>query len=251
MAIFSGLSLTALLFLAAVALFAGLVRGFSGFGAALIFTPLAAAIVSPRMAAPVLLVVDAVATLPLVVGAWRHSERSAVATMALGALAGVPLGAFVLTVGDPTAIRWALSLIVFAVLALLMSGWRYKGKPLAPVTVGVGGAAGFLSGFAQMSGPPVIAYWLGGTAPAAIVRANIILFFFATDILAAVTYTADGLLTAKVFAAALIVGPVYGLGLWFGAHMFSRANETTYRRVAYTLIALAAVLSLPLWENLR
>lgn len=46
------LPLIALIFLAAVALCAGLVRGFSGFGAALIFTPLAAATVSPRMAAP-------------------------------------------------------------------------------------------------------------------------------------------------------------------------------------------------------
>lgn len=42
----TALPLTALAFLTVTALFAGAVRGFSGFGAALIFTPPAAAIVS-------------------------------------------------------------------------------------------------------------------------------------------------------------------------------------------------------------
>lgn len=44
------------------AFLAGLARGFSGFGAALIFIPLASAIVGPRIASVVLLVVDGVLT---------------------------------------------------------------------------------------------------------------------------------------------------------------------------------------------
>ena len=46
--------------LAAAAFIAGLARGFSGFGAALIFMPLASVVVTPQVAAPLLLVVDAV-----------------------------------------------------------------------------------------------------------------------------------------------------------------------------------------------
>ena len=47
-------------FLIAAALAAGLARGFSGFGAALIFVPLASAVVGPQVAVPLLLVVDGV-----------------------------------------------------------------------------------------------------------------------------------------------------------------------------------------------
>jgi uncharacterized protein len=249
--IFAGHSLATLLLVAAAALIAGLARGFSGFGGALIFTPLASALVGPRVAAPILFLIDAVAAAPLIPNAWRNAQRGTVATMALGALVGTPLGAFVLLHADPTAIRWGLCVVVLAMLALLVSGWRYRRAPSAPVTIGVGAVAGFLSGFAQVGGPPVVAYWLGGTIPAATVRANIILFFAVTTVMTAVTYTAGGVLTANVFVLSLAVGPLYALGLWLGTHMFSRANEQTFRRACYVLIAAAAVISLPLWDRLR
>lgn len=236
---------------AAAALIAGLARGFSGFGGALIFTPLAAALVGPRVAAPVLFLIDAVAAAPLIPKAWKAAERGAVATMTLGALAGAPLGAYVLLHADPTAIRWGLSVVVLAMLALLISGWRYAGAPTAPVTIGVGALAGFLSGLAQVGGPPVVAYWLGGTIPAATVRANIILFFAATTVVTAVTYSIGGVLTRNVLVIGLVVGPFYGAGLWLGSQLFAKADEETFRRACYVLIAAAALLSLPLWDRLR
>src|ERR1700730_12593677 len=45
-----------LLFLLASAFIAGLARGFSGLGAALIFMPLASSVVGPKLAAPLLLI---------------------------------------------------------------------------------------------------------------------------------------------------------------------------------------------------
>jgi uncharacterized membrane protein YfcA len=198
-----------------------------------------------------LFVIDAVAAAPLIPNAWRSAERGAVATMTLGALAGAPLGAFLLIHADPTAARWGLAAIVVAALALLVSGWRYHGTPRAAVTVAVGTLGGFLSGFAQMGGPPVVAYWLGGPVPAATVRANIILFFAATTVVTAVTYSLGGVLTTQVFVASAVVGPIYALGLWLGTHLFSRANEALFRRACYALIAIAAIVSLPLWDRLR
>jgi uncharacterized protein len=50
----------------AVALIAGMARGFSGFGSALIFMPLASSLAAPRMMAAVLLVIDFVSAAPLV-----------------------------------------------------------------------------------------------------------------------------------------------------------------------------------------
>jgi hypothetical protein len=46
------------------ALLAGLARGFSGFGSALIFIPLASAALGPRVAAPLLVLVDNLTTRP-------------------------------------------------------------------------------------------------------------------------------------------------------------------------------------------
>jgi uncharacterized protein len=251
MTVFSNLPVTALALVALAGFVAGTARGFSGFGGALIFTPLASALVGPRIAAPILFLIDMVAAAPLIGGAWRGADRREVGIMAAGAAVTAPLGAWTLIHADATAIRWALSALVLAMLALLVSGWRYRGGAAVPLTVGVGASAGFLSGFAQMGGPPVIAYWLGGRLPAQSVRANIILFFAATTVVTAITYTLGGVLTMKVLTASLIVGPLYALGLWIGTHLFSRANEEVFRRACYALIAVAAVISLPVWDRLR
>jgi len=197
------------LIIAAVA--AGLARGFSGFGAALIFVPLASAVVPPQVAVPMLLVVDGVMTVGLIPAAARAADRRDVLTMALGALIGVPAGTVLLTSLDPLTIRWSIVVIVVVLLAVLTSGWRYHGRPRAPLTVMVGMVAGLFSGVAQIGGPPVVAYWLGGAIPAKVVRANIILYFAISTVLSAIGYIWGGLITLQVLGLALGAAPLYGL----------------------------------------
>jgi uncharacterized membrane protein YfcA len=224
---------------------AGLARGFSGFGAALIFMPLASAAIGPRLAAPLLLIIDAVMAVGLIPNAWRQADRHAVGVMAAGAMIGVPLGTLALKVAHPTPLRWAIALMVVALLALLISGWRYRGKPRPWLTLAVGGLSGLCGGAAQISGPPVMAYWLGGTLPIQHVRANIVIFFLCSTIFSAVSYFLGGLLVGPVFILALACGPFYGAGVLAGARLFSRANERTFRWLSYALIGLAALVSLP------
>jgi uncharacterized protein len=240
----------ALAFLAAAAFVAALARGFSGFGGALIFVPLASAAIGPRAAAPLLLIIDAVAAAGLLPNAWRYSDRRQVGTMALGAAAGVPLGTWVLTRMDSVTLRWLIVASVVLLLALLMSGWRYRGAPSAPLTLGVGAVSGLFSGAAQVGGPPVVAYWLGGAAGPQTVRANLVLYFAIVTVFAALNYWAEGLLTISVLGLALVTGPIYGLGLFCGSRLFGRASDQAFRWICYALIAAAAVLGLPALDGL-
>lgn len=234
----------------AAAFVAGLARGFSGFGAALIFMPLASAVVAPIVAAPVLLVADAVATTALLPDAWRRADRGAVAVMALGAMAGVPLGTLVLATVDPITVRWAIVLAVAALAALLASGWRYRGRPSAAATAGTGAVAGLFSGVAQVGGPPVVAYWLGAGTSAATVRANIVLYFAASTVLSGIAYVVGDLLTGGVLLLAVLTFPAFAAGLWLGSRLFGRAAEATFRRACFGLIAAAAILGLPVLDPL-
>ena len=245
-----GYPATTLLFVAAAALTAGLARGFSGFGAALIFIPLASTVIEPTVAAATLLVVDIVMASPLFPRAWSKADRSNVGMMLIGTLLGVPAGTFVLTRADAVSIRWLIAGLVLAMLALLMSGWRYHGRPTPPVDVGVGLAAGFFSGIAQVGGPPVVAYWLGAAKSPELVRANIVVYFAASALITLVSYLVAGLLTTRLIGLALVIGPVYGLGLWTGSHSFGIASESTFRRICYALIAAAGVFSLPALDGI-
>ena len=239
------LSDTTAIAICAVAFVAGTARGFSGFGAALIFMPLASSLAAPRLVAALLLVIDFVAMMPLIPNAWRQADRRATAVMVAGALVGVPVGTYLLTRLDPVTTRWIISGFVFALLLLLLSGWRYRGRDHAAVTIGVGSLSGFCSGLAQTGGPPIVAYWLGRPLATSVARANIMLFFAASDIFSIVSYAISGLITADAIGFALIVGPVYAIGVALGAVLFGRASETVFRAICYALIAAALVMGLP------
>jgi len=243
-------SSSALVFLAGCALVAGLARGFAGFGAALIFVPLASTVTSPAIAAPLLLVVDLVLAAGLIPAAFKIADRREVGTMLIGTIVGVPAGTVILARADPIAIRWMIACLVAAVLALLMSGWRFKGKPTAALTIGVGAVAGLFSGIAQVGGPPIVVYWLSVESRSAVVRANIVLYFAVSASLTAVSYAIAGVLALHILGLALVVGPTYGLGLFLGSCSFGWANPATYRRICYALIALAGIVSLPILDGI-
>lgn len=243
------LSTGALVFLLATAFIAALARGFSGFGAALIFLPLAATVVDPKIASPLLLITDAVLALGFIPNAYRQADKREVSIMGLGAALGIPAGTWLLIHTDPIHIRWAVVVLATLMLALLASGWRYGGKPTAPLTFGVGTFAGVCSGAAQVGGPAVITYWLGSHSPPGIVRANIILFFAISTTIAILSYLVGGVMTLAVLKLALVVAPLYALGLFIGARLFGVADEGVFRRICYALIVVAVVISLPVLDG--
>jgi uncharacterized protein len=237
--------LNAAIAICAVAFVSGTARGFSGFGSALIFMPLASSIADPRLVAALLLIIDFVAAAPLLPGAWEKADRKATAIIVFGALIGVPIGTYFLSRLEPVTTRWIISAFVFALLLLLLSGWRYRGKDHAAVSIGIGGLSGFCSGLAQTGGPPIVGYWLGRPIPSVVARANIVLFFGASDLFSAISYAAAGLITMDAILFAIVVGPVYAVGVWFGASLFGKASETVFRAICYALIAAAVIFGLP------
>lgn len=238
-----------LLVLVVAAFVAGCARGFSGFGGALIFVPVASSLIGAKLAVPLLLIVDLVLTPGLIPKAWRTADRANVGVMALGAAVGVPTGTYLLTHVDGVVIRWAIVAIVAGLLALLMSGWRYHGRPHASLTAAVGMTSGLFSGAAQVGGPPVVAYWLGGAFLPQTVRANIVLYFAISSVLSISSYLVAGLLTWETVGLSLAIGPTFALGLFIGSRLFSRANEATFRRICYGLIATAAIIGLPVLDG--
>src|SRR4051812_11554836 len=182
--------------------------------------PLATTVISPKLASPLLLVIDLVLALGLIPKAWPKSNKRDVGLISLGALVGVPLGTVLLARLDPTVIRWTLVAVGLPLVMILMSGWRYHGRPNAPLTIGTGATSGVLNGIAQVGGPPIVLYWLGGQSSADIVRANIISYFAISSCIGFVSYLAGGLLVPALIGLSLVTGPVYALGLYLGSHMF-------------------------------
>jgi uncharacterized membrane protein YfcA len=229
---------------AAAAMVAGFVRGMAGFGAALVLTPVFSAFYGPAVAIPTLGLADLTVGLPLALRSLGKCVWREVLPLALAAMATLPLGGWILATADGRTLRIVMSILILLAVAAMWSGWRYARTPGLGVTLAVGGAAGIMGGAVGMSGPPVVLFWLGGKANAALARTNTLAFFFVASFATQATYFIAGLMTWRVLALAILLLPLYGGGLWLGARTFHRISERLFRIIAFSLIGAISLATL-------
>lgn len=214
----------------------------------MIFMPVASSVILPSTAAAAFLFIDGLVAMPLIVRAVRLCDWHTVLPVVIGAVISVQAGAWLLANTDVLVLRWVIFAIVAGLLGLLVSGWRYHSQPTVPVSVGVGAVAGVLGGISQVSGPPVVAFWLSSAKEPAVVRANLIVFFALASVGTFIAYIANGFFTLEVLHLLMMAVPVYGLSLYLGSTSFKKASPGLYRALAYSLIALAAFSSMPVLD---
>jgi uncharacterized membrane protein YfcA len=234
---------------ASVALLSGLVRGFSGFGSALVYIPLIAALYEPRVGVPTLLLIDTICSLPWAIKAAPACNFREVWPVAIFGALTIPLGVAALVYVDPLWLRWFIAILVLIAVAVLVAGWRYHGKPTWPAMAATGAAAGFGGGAVQIAAPPLLIFWLGGQNGAATVRANIMVYFIWSGFLSIAAYAWSGLFTAQTVTLAVLFGIPFAIALGFGANWFHGASDRVYRRVAYIIIAVSGLISLPIFDG--
>ncbi|MEM9344768.1 MAG: sulfite exporter TauE/SafE family protein [Pseudomonadota bacterium] len=242
------LSAVELAVLAGAAAVAGIVRGFSGFGTAMIYLPVAGQVVPPIWAVTTLVVMDLVSPLPNAPAAWRVADKRELAILLGGMLIALPLGLLALLSVPAEVFRYGVSVVCLLVVACLIGGLRYRGPMTPPVFGGAGLLAGFLFGSAGLPGPPVLLLYMASARVAEVVRANMLLFLILTDAVYLPMLALFGQLdwTPVLIGAALILPGLFGNVI--GARMFRPGRERTYRRVAYAIVAISAVSGLPVWD---
>lgn len=225
----------------AAAFVAGVVRGFSGFGTAMVFLPIAAQVIPPVWSVAVLAVMDIIGPLPAIPRALRDGHPRDLARLVAGTLVALPLGLAVLLSVDPMIFRVAVSVLSLGLLVVLAMGLRYRGALTRPQVYGTGAIAGFLGGAAALPGPPVILLYMASPHPAAVIRANITSFLFSYDLLMLSGLAIMGRLDSMSVALGLISALPYLMGNILGGFVFRPGQERLYRALAYAIIAASAL----------
>ncbi len=223
---------------------AGLVRGFAGFGSAMIMIPALGAIHGPAAAVAIGLGLEILLSVPFVGAVAKAVDWPRMGILSATGLITVPLGVWALLAVPAETMRFAMSGVVLAFVAVLGFGWRYTGRPTVPATAAAGAASGFLNGAVGMAGPPVVFFLLSGPHAAAEVRASCVVYFAIIDLAALAVLGASGALTSAMAVQALWLTPVYLLTAWIGAKGFGRASDTVYRKAALGILAAVALGSL-------
>lgn len=225
---------------------AGLVYGFAGFGAALIFMPLATVFVAPALAVGAFSLSALSSVVTVVPGALRQADLRAAGTMLAAAVLAVFPGVWVLHATSAVALQWAVSGVVLLTLVALIMGLRYRGQPGVPAWISVGAGVGFLGGATGLNGPVLVLFQLGGNDAAARSRANtIVVLTFSSLAFLPVMALQGAVPPGAVGLGLLLLGP-YAVGTTLGRLLFTPARSGLYRLTAYVIIGAAGILGLPI-----
>jgi uncharacterized membrane protein YfcA len=210
---------TPFLIAAVVAVIAGMVRGFAGFGAAMVMTPIYSALYGPEVGIVLCMLLEIVVALPLLPRAFRHVDWRVIGLLLAAAIVGAPLGNYALTLVAPQPMRWVISAIVLSAVAMLASGWRYSGGPRPAAT-------------------------LASTETAVKVRANLTTYFVFVDLVALSLFFGRDLVGWHTAVQGAFLAPAVILGGLLGEYLFPLASEVFYRRLALALLVAVAIGSL-------
>jgi uncharacterized membrane protein YfcA len=229
---------------AAVTALAGVMRGYSGFGTAVLLAPAYSVLWGPRIGVPVMLLMELAVSLQLLPKAFGDADRRVILPIGAAACLMTPVGAFVLLTADQDVLRRAIGGLVLVFGLLLTSGWRYQGSRPLPLNLAVGSLAGLLKGATGISGPPVILYLLAGPEAARQHRANLILFFATISVISVIPPALGGLIGWALLAKMALLLPVLLGCVPIGARLFHVVPERLYRRLALIFLVVTGTVTL-------
>ncbi|NVK32776.1 MAG: TSUP family transporter, partial [Gammaproteobacteria bacterium] len=140
-----------------------------------------------------------------------------------------------------------VALLVIALLAsalLLRLNLSRLHTPVGTALMGAG--AGMATGLASVGGMVVALYMLSSTAPAAVVRASLVLYLALSEVFSLAALMITGVMDSTASWRALALLPAVTLGIGVGKALFRPEWERYYRP-----FCLALLLGLALWGLLR
>ena len=131
----------------------------------------------PTEIVPPILILQVLAGIQIYLRTRGHIDWKLLVPTLIGALVAIPLGTLALDLLDDDTMRLVIGVTVLIAAAILMTGFRFKARPAAWLSGGLGLLAGVGSGAAGIPGPPVIVLFLSSPVSLAIGRATLSAFF--------------------------------------------------------------------------
>lgn len=225
-------------------LFAGLVRGVTGFGGAMVMAPPLSLVLGPVKAVVVSLTLETVGAFVMFPKALPQVNWRIMGYLTIPACFTVGIGGYLLLTLDPVIARQFISGLVVVFSLGLLSGVRYSGAPRPATSMALGSLVGVLLGASSVGAPPVILYLLSGPDPARVTRANLTFFVTAISVIGLVMLAMAGAMTVEfaVYAASLAIP--FMTGTWLGGLLFERMSDTGVRRFALVFMCSMGLVGL-------
>jgi len=227
--------------LLSVVFFAGIVRGFSGFALSALTMGSLALIIPPISLIPICFILEATAGLLMIKNGIQHADRRIAWGLAIGSAIGAPVGLYITAhVSVDTSRLLALSVIL---LLAIMQFFKQSPAFLAskPGLYVAGLTSGVVNGIANVGGMVVALYVLSQKAPAARMRATLVMYLFISMFSSAIWLSISGFLDSLAITRGLVLAPVTMVAVWIGTLFFKPSLESAYKRFCLVLLMALAI----------
>ena len=223
---------------------AGIIRGYSGFGFAMVAVTSMSLVLPPVQVVPTVLILEVLASIRLVPQVWRLIDWFSLRWLLIGSLLATPFGVYLLATIPEAPMRISISILVLAAAILLMRGFAWKRMPGTSLTITTGVACGMLNGAAAIGGPPVILFYLSSPAGVTVSRASIIAYFLGIDSMSLVMAAIQGLTTSETLLITAVCLLPLLLGITVGSRLFVNVDQKSFRQHVLTLLIILSILGL-------
>jgi len=222
---------------------AGIVRGVTGFGGAMVMSPLLALLIGPQAAVLTALLLEGFAPLPLLPAVARMANWKVMRPIIAAAFIAAPIGGLLLAHVEANLMRKTIAAVVLSFALVMFFGVRLRARAASGSRLAVGALGGVLVGATSMGGPPVILYLMASGESLPVVRANLMAYVTASSFAGLAAMALTGTLDPKTVWKAMALAPAYMVSVWFGGRLFRHVDERIFHRVTLLLlITVSAVI---------
>ncbi|MFV0576806.1 MAG: sulfite exporter TauE/SafE family protein [Vibrio sp.] len=222
--------------------FAGIVRGYSGFGFSVIAVLCLNFIYSPIESIALAIGLDLISSLCLVSGIRSQINNQLLKPLLVGMLAALPLALALIHAIPSEQLKLLIAGVCFVAGGLIMlnikASWLTQKHAF-----GAGLVSGFTMTTASAGGPPLVLYLMNLSLPTQELRATSIVFFILSALISLLGLTYLGMLDAHIFKLGLILLPAAILGNVLGKRLYFALPPISQRWFNAPLLMLLASVS--------
>ena len=233
---------SALLVALLAALLAGVVTGMTGFGLALISTPILLFVYEPKTVIVLTAIFSVFINTAVVWDSWHEARKRLALALLIPALLGIVIGVEVLRVLDPVYVRLAVGAVVVFSALLLVRDIRLPGADTRWGTLVAGSTSGMLSTSTGLAGPPIVLLLASRGLPKHEFRGTSALYFLPMSVAGIAVLALRGLVDASEVPLGLLLIPAAIAGKAVGTALLQRVSERAVRAVTLGLVILTGTL---------
>ena len=225
-----------LLILILICFFAGLIRGFSGFGLSAFVMSLALTIIPPIELIPVCWWMEFVASVFMIRNGWKDSDKKISIILWLGAVFGLPVGIALTTILDFQTSKIVALFLILILALILLRNFKIQFLSTSVGTISSGVFAGVATGLASIGGMIVAIYVLASQNSARRVRASIVLYIFLNSVTTFIFLILFDVMDHKAFVRGVLLAVPSSIGVVLGSILFMQKLEKYYRPFSLGLL---------------